>query len=94
MAFLRSQAEPAKASQTDRCAWRASALRRELNSTLGSIYANLGETEPIAFFCECGLNTCFATIWRTKTEFDATAEEGENWILADGHRASTPFHES
>lgn len=85
-----SEEKPTEPSQS---AGRNSALMRQLNSALGSLSANQGKTESIAFFCECGLNACFTTIWKTKTEFDVAVEARESWILADGHRAAAPFPE-
>ena len=76
------QREAAQAGQ------RASTLMRGLNRNVRSFSARLHQTEPIAFFCECGMSTCFTTVWKTKTEFDSYVEGPEGWVLADGHRAS------
>jgi hypothetical protein len=71
-------------------AGRHSALMRELNNTLGSRSPGEDKAQLIAFFCECGLSGCFTAVWKTRTDFQATVEEGENWMLAEGHRASAP----
>jgi hypothetical protein len=67
---------------------RGSSLMRAVNTSMRKLSAGLDENDPIAFFCECEVDGCFAICWMTPTELDARVEHGDGWILSDGHRAS------
>lgn len=75
---------------TSPTAGRASSLMRAVNTNLRSLSADLGRTERVAFFCECRLPGCFAVLWMTNPDFDATVEAGETWIVMPGHQPSEP----
>jgi len=68
---------------------RGSPLMRAVNTSMRALSAGLSEKEPIAFFCECEADGCFAICWMTRPELDARRADG--WILSDGHRASEPW---
>jgi hypothetical protein len=69
---------------------RLSGLMREVNTRLRGIASTLDQSEPIAFFCECGLYGCYVTVWLTKLEFDGALLDVDGWILAVGHEPSDP----
>jgi hypothetical protein len=69
---------------------RMSGVMREVNTRLRGIASTLDQSEPIAFFCECGLYGCYVTVWLTKLEFDGALLDTDGWILAVGHEPSNP----
>jgi hypothetical protein len=70
---------------------RKSGVMRAVNDDLCALSVGLGCTEPIAFFCECRVATCFAALWQTTAEYQAVVAEAAGWILLDGHLPSAPF---
>jgi hypothetical protein len=70
---------------------RGSPLMRAVNTSMRALSAGLNEQEPIAFFCECETDGCFAICWMTRPELDARLQRADGWILSDGHRASEPW---
>lgn len=81
----KTRAETVEAASTGE---RASTLMRAVNRNLRSLSAGIGRTEPVAFFCECRLSSCFAVLWMTNPEFDAAVAAGDTWIVLAGHRPS------
>jgi len=72
---------------------RASSLMRAVNSLLRSLSVGVDEREPIAVFCECEIDGCFAICWMTRSALDVRLGDGEGWILSDGHRSREPSAE-
>jgi hypothetical protein len=72
---------------------RKSSVMRSVNDDLCALSIGLGCTEPIAFFCECRVPTCFAPLWHTIADYQAVVAEGADWLLVDGHVATMPFPE-
>jgi hypothetical protein len=64
---------------------------RSVNTNLRSLSADLGASEPVAFFCECRRPACLAVLWMTNADFDAAIEAGETWMVLTGHQPSEPF---
>jgi hypothetical protein len=52
------------------------------------IHESLGEhlrSQPIAFFCECGSEQCFDTVWLSAREYEI-GRVGADWaVRAPGH---------
>jgi hypothetical protein len=67
---------------------RTSRLMREVNTNLRRLSSQFGHADPVAFFCECPVEGCYSVVWMTASDFDATTDDDERWILAAGHQPS------
>lgn len=70
-------------------AHRESTLIRSVNRDLRQRTETLGDTDQIAFFCECQDATCYAPVWMSAATFDAIVGTESEWLLLDGHEPST-----
>lgn len=71
---------------------RDSNLMRSVNNNLRQRSETLPPNEPIAFFCECGSQTCYVPVWKSAADFDATTIEQPGWLLHEGHEPSELWH--
>jgi len=87
----RNMASETSLVEAQRPVVRASSLMRAVNTLMRSLSSGVDAGEPIAIFCECEVDACFAICWMTRTELQARLEHGDGWILADGHEGSEPW---
>ena len=68
---------------------RDSRLMQNLNRTLRALLEKLSDADPVAFFCECQNQGCYAAVWMSLSAFDAAATRNTSWLLREGHDPST-----
>jgi hypothetical protein len=69
---------------------RASSSMREANMLMRQVSGSFARSDPIAFFCECRIPTCYSVVWMSAPVFDANVEGGAEWLLSHDHEPSGP----
>lgn len=64
---------------------RNEVLFRDANERIEQLAQELGEREPIAFFCECGDRDCTERIEVTTTRYEAVRDVAERFFVMPGH---------
>jgi hypothetical protein len=67
---------------------RASGSMRSINTSMRQVSGSYALADPIAFFCECEIPTCYSVVWMSASSFDATVEDESGWLLAEAHTPS------
>lgn len=67
---------------------------RRINDLVWESLDNGGRPEPIAFFCECGDDGCYRSVWLTAAEYEARRADPRWNALAPQHPRvrSAPGH--
>ena len=69
-------------------ACRDSSAMRDVNKSMRRMSGSFALADPIAFFCECELPSCYSAVWMSAEGFDATVTNGATWLLTETHNAS------
>jgi hypothetical protein len=69
---------------------RASSSMREVNMLMRQVAGSFTHSDPIAFFCECRIPTCYSVVWMSAPVFDEKVVASAEWLLADNHEPSGP----
>lgn len=69
---------------------RASSSMRSVNTSMRQVSESFALADPIAFFCECAIPSCYSVVWMSASSFDATVEDRTDWLLAETHTPSRP----
>jgi len=69
---------------------RASSSMREVNMLMRQVSGSFAGSDPIAFFCECRIPTCYSVVWMSAPAFDANVVDSAAWLLAEDHDPSGP----
>lgn len=65
---------------------RSPSLMREVNADLRRLSGAYDTVHPIAFFCECAADECYAVVWLTAAAFDSRAVRAKDgWLVVQGH---------
>lgn len=67
---------------------RDSSLMRHVNRNLRRLSETFAHSDPIMFFCECQIPTCYATLRMSAAAFDAAVADRTGWLLHEGHTPS------
>jgi hypothetical protein len=70
---------------------RNESLFREVNERIKRISGN-ASPEPIEFLCECGDETCTATIPLSATEYERVRSDPTLFVVKPGHGATAVEH--
>lgn len=63
-----------------------SQLMRKMNADLRRLCSTYDTAQPIAFFCECTADDCYAVVWLTAAAFDARADRSDRGgVTVRGH---------
>jgi hypothetical protein len=65
----------------------STAHKRYANDLIRSSIGRSAETDPIAFFCECGAPACLQTVWMTRRDYDHSQHGPRTALVATGHVA-------
>jgi hypothetical protein len=66
----------------------ASQRKRRANEFMRAGLAHEHAPEEIPFFCECGGEQCFHTVWLTKSEYDFRRPNAQWRPIAEEHHAT------
>jgi hypothetical protein len=67
---------------------RESSSMRDVNIRMRQVSGSFALSDPIAFFCECRVPTCYSVIWMSARVFDAHVAGSAEWLLAEHHERS------
>lgn len=67
---------------------RASSSMRSVNRSMRQVSAALALADPIGFFCECEIPSCYSVVWMSASSFDAAVEDRTGWLLVEAHTPS------
>jgi len=68
---------------------RASSSMRSVNRSMRQVARSFALADPIPFFCECEIPTCYSVVWMSAVSFDATVEDNRTgWLLVEAHTPS------
>lgn len=67
---------------------RASSSMRSINRSMRQVSGSFALADPIAFFCECEISSCYSVVWMSAASFDANVERRGGWLLAAAHTPS------
>ena len=62
--------------------------KRQVNEVIREALRDFPDAELIAFFCECGKERCYQTVWLTGPAYDEARAAPEWLALVHGHRAA------
>lgn len=60
---------------------RASSSMRKVNASMREVSGSFALADPIAFFCECAIPSCYSVVWMSASSFDAAVEGRTDWLL-------------
>lgn len=64
---------------------RESSLMRNVNMLMRRLSGSFSLSDPIAFFGECRIPSCYSVVWMSTPVFDAEVMDSSEWLLAERH---------
>ena len=67
---------------------RNSPMMRRVNTAFARFVDGGAPEAPLAFFCECSSEACYAVVWLTAAGYEARLANEDGWIVVAGHTGS------
>ena len=61
---------------------------RRVNDLIWESLDDRGRPDAVAFFCECGRDSCYRPVWLTADEYDESRRRSDWLAVSASHRES------
>lgn len=61
---------------------------RRVNDLILESLDHGGDTDPVAFFCECGRDGCYRPVWLTPVEYEQSRCQADWLAVSPSHRGT------